>query len=46
VEGFSFSIAHSLAAHRPLGSIRRAQLHAYPTLARLMAPTSLDQVPA
>ncbi|RZK24080.1 MAG: catalase [Hymenobacter sp.] len=55
VEGLSFSIAHSLEAHRPLGSIMRARLHAYPAMAQirrqgnhdpLEEPTSIDQVPA
>jgi hypothetical protein len=55
VEALSFSPAHSLEAHRPLGSIMRARLHAYPALAAvrrqgnhqpLAEPTSIDQVPA
>ena len=51
----SFSPAHSLTAHRPLGSINRARLAAYTALATtrrnennrpLTEPTSIDQVPA
>lgn len=34
VEGLSFSPAHSLEAHQPLGSIMRAQLQAYPAMSR------------
>ena len=54
VEALSFSIAHSLEAHRPLGSVMRARLRAYPEMARLRRqgngeplgePTSIDQVP-
>lgn len=33
VEKLSFSPAHTLAAHRPLGSLNRARLHAYNVLA-------------
>ena len=32
-DGLSFSPAHSLVAHRPLGSVNRARLAAYPALA-------------
>ena len=32
VEKLSFSPAHALAAHRPLGSINRARLYAYKVL--------------
>ena len=55
VEGLSFSPAHSLEAHRPLGSIMRARLRAYTEMSRirrqgnnnpLAEPTSLDEVPA
>ena len=55
VDGLSFSPAHLLEAFRPLGSIQRARLHAYPAMAKLRQqgnhdplgePTSLDQVPA
>ena len=55
VEGLSFSPAHSLEAHRPLGSVMRARLAAYPAMAKLRRqgnhdplgePTSIDQVPA
>jgi hypothetical protein len=55
VDSLSFSPAHSLEAHRPLGSIMRARLHAYPEMSRvrrqgnnepLSEPTSIDQVPA
>lgn len=54
-EDLSFSPAHALAAHRPLGGINRARLLAYKMLAqRRLAdngktaemPTSLEQVPA
>ena len=33
IEGLSFSPAHTLAAHRPLGSLNRARMHAYTLLA-------------
>jgi len=55
VDGLSFSPAHTLEAHRPLGSIQRARLAAYPAMAKhrrqgnhdpLGEPTSIDQVPA
>lgn len=55
VEGLSFSPAHSLEVHRPLGSIMRARLQAYPAMSQrrrqgnhnpLGEPTSIDQVPA
>jgi hypothetical protein len=55
VEALSFSPAHSLAAHQPLGSIMRARLRAYPELSRLRRlgnqqsleePSSIDAVPA
>lgn len=55
VDGLSFCVSHSLAAHRPLGSIMRARLHAYPAMARLRRqangvplrePASIDEVPA
>jgi hypothetical protein len=55
VDSLSFSPAHSLEAHRPLGSIMRARLRAYPEMARvrrqgnnesLNEPTSVDEVPA
>lgn len=55
VDGLSFSPAHSLEAHRPLGSIMRARLAAYPAMSQrrrqgnhdpLGEPTSIDQVPA
>ena len=51
----SFSPAHSLVEHRPLGSIARARLAAYTALAQIrrqennrpqLEPASLDQVPA
>lgn len=32
INGLSFSPAHALAAHRPLGSVNRARLHAYTVL--------------
>lgn len=55
VEGLSFSPGHSLEAHRPLGSVMRARLQAYPALSTirrqgnhnpLVEPVSIDQVPA
>lgn len=55
VEALSFSPAHSLEAHRPLGGIMRARLRAYPTLSSirrtgnnepLEEPTSIEAVPA
>ena len=54
-ENLSFSPAHSLAVHRPLGGINRARLVAYKMLATrrladngksMETPTSVDQVPA
>ena len=54
IEGLSFSPAHSLEAHRPLGSVMRARLQAYPALSTirrqgnhnpLTEPTAIDQVP-
>ena len=51
----SFSPAHTLVAHRPLGSINRSRLSAYTALSNLRRtennrptaePTSPDQVPA
>ncbi len=53
-ERMSFHPAHSLAAHRPLGSLMRARLKTYPALAAYRRgqngaepaePTSLDQIP-
>ena len=50
----SFQPAHSLAAHRPLGSLMRARLKTYPALAAYRRgqngadpaePASLDQIP-
>ncbi len=55
VDGLSFCVSHSLAAHRPLGSIMRARLAAYPAMSRLRRetngvalrePASIDEVPA
>lgn len=55
VDGLSFCVSHSLAAHRPLGSIMRARLRAYPEMSRLRReangvslaePTSVNDVPA
>ncbi len=52
---FSFSPAHSLVAHRPLGGINRARLAAYTAMANLRRqennrptaePTTIEQVPA
>ncbi len=51
----SFRPAHSLAAHRPLGSLMRARLQTYQALSRFRhernrvpetEPGSIDQVPA
>ncbi len=55
VDDLSFCVSHSLAAHRPLGSIMRARMAAYPAMSRLRRetsgaalrePTSIDEVPA
>lgn len=55
IDSLSFSIAHSMEAHRPLGSIMRARLRVYPLMASVRRrgnqespyePTSIDQVPA
>ena len=55
VDGLSFCVSHSLAAHRPLGSVMRARLSAYPAMSRLRRetnniplrePTSIEEVPA
>ena len=55
VDSLSFSVAHCLEAHRPLGSLMRARLVAYPAMALLRRqgnheptsePTSIDEVPA
>jgi len=54
LDGLSFCVSHSLAAHQPLGSIMRARLRAYPEMSRLRReingsplrePASLDEVP-
>lgn len=54
-EALSFCVSHSLAAHRPLGSVNRARLRAYPEMARLRReaggqpvrePRSIAEVPA
>ncbi len=54
-DNFSFSPAHTLVAHRPLGGVNRMRLAAYTALATLRRqenarpidePTSIDQVPA
>ncbi len=54
-EDLSFCPAHSLIAHRPLGSISRARMHAYEVLGRarrrengrpLREPRSIDEMPA
>jgi hypothetical protein len=34
-EALSFCVSHSLAAHRPLGSVNRARMRAYPEMARI-----------
>ena len=55
VDNLSFCVSHSLSAHRPLGSIMRARLRAYPEMSRLRRqtngvplrePVSLNEVPA
>ena len=55
VDGLAFCVSHSLSAHRPLGSIMRARLRAYPVMSRLRRetngltlhePASVDVVPA
>ena len=55
VDALSFCVSHSLAAHRPLGSLMRARLQAYPKMASLRRstngvaqrePVSLDDVPS
>ena len=55
VDGLSFCVSHSLKAHRPLGSIMRARLRAYPAMSRLRRetngtplgePISINNVPA
>ena len=55
VDGLSFCVSHSLAAHRPLGSIMRARLRAYPVMSRLRReangaplhePAAIKEVPA
>ena len=53
-ESMSFAPAHSLAAHRPLGSLMRARLKTYPALAayrrssdvaRAVEPAGVDRIP-
>lgn len=53
-DALAFCPSHSLAAHRPLGSIMRARMRAYPALSRwrrerngmpLKEPRSLEEVP-
>ncbi len=55
VDSLSFCVSHSLADHRPLGSIMRARLRAYPAMSRLRRtsdgvplrePASIEDVPA
>ena len=55
VDDLSFCVSHSLVAHRPLGSIMRARLRAYPEMSRLRRstngvvlaePVSVAEVPA
>ena len=55
VDNLSFCVSHSLTAHRPIGSIMRARLRAYPVMSRLRReangaplrePTSINEVPA
>ncbi len=54
-QDLSFCMSHSLAAHRPLGSIMRARLRAYPVMSAhrrnangkpLTEPRSIEEVPA
>ena len=54
-DALSFCVTHSLAAHRPLGSLQRARLACYPAMSRarreaigrpLAEPRSVDDVPA
>ncbi len=54
-QNLSFCMSHSLAAHRPLGSIMRARLRAYPEMSAhrremngkpLIEPKSIAEVPA
>lgn len=54
IEALSFSPAHSLEAFRPLGSVMRARIRAYPVLSRIRQqgngeptgePVSIDEVP-
>lgn len=54
-QNLAFCVSHCLAAHRPLGSIMRARLRAYPKLSRLRRqangrplaePRSIEEVPA
>lgn len=54
VENLAFAPGHSLAAHRPLGSLMRARLHAYETLGRarretngqpVREPQGIDELP-
>ncbi|HEV7417379.1 MAG TPA: catalase family protein [Tianweitania sediminis] len=54
-EDFSFAPSHSLAAHRPLGSLMRARMHVYEVLGRrrrevngrpVTEPRSLADMPA
>ena len=55
VDDLSFCISHTLMAHRPLGSINRARLAAYPEMSRARRqangvpttePRSIEEVPA
>lgn len=55
VEALSFSPAHCIEAFRPLGSIMRARLQAYPVMSRIRRegnqeafnePKSIDEIPA
>lgn len=50
IEALSFSPTHSLEVLRPLGSVMRARIQAYPVLSRLRGagttePASIDEVP-
>lgn len=40
VDNLSFCVSHGLSAHRPLGSIMRARMRAYPVMSRLRRETN------
>ena len=54
-DALSFCVSHSLAAHRPLGSIQRARMACYPAMSKarreangrpLIEPRAIEEVPA